>query len=57
MAEYLAGRISDWRYEKMRAFESFASLDYRRRIERPNGATAREPTEKRTYVCIPFDSD
>lgn len=57
MAEFLAGRIWDWRYEKMRAYESYASLTYRRRIERPTGASAREPIEKRTYVRIPFDSD
>lgn len=41
MREYLAGRIPDWCHERMQAFEERASLDYRGRIERPDGSSAR----------------
>jgi REP element-mobilizing transposase RayT len=57
MTEYLAGRIPDWCHERMLAIESMASLDFRGRIERPDGSSAREPTEKRSYVYKAFDSE
>jgi REP element-mobilizing transposase RayT len=51
MTGYLRGRLPDWVYERLTDFESLASLDYRRRIERPDGTSAREPgAEKRTCV-------
>ena len=58
MLTYLRGRVPDWVHERLRAIEALASRDYRRRIERPDGSCAREPTEKRIYVqdALDFDS-
>lgn len=51
MVAFLRGRLPSWVYEQLLELESLASLDYRRRIERPDGTSARDPgAEKRTYV-------
>jgi REP element-mobilizing transposase RayT len=57
MLAYLESRVPDWVHERLRAIETLASRDYRRRIERPDGTSAREPTEKRTYVQDTLDFD
>jgi REP element-mobilizing transposase RayT len=41
MNEFLAGKIPDGRYDRLRAAEALASRSYRRRIERPDGSSAR----------------
>jgi len=41
MAAFLTGRIPAWCHERMLALESMASLDYRGRVERPDGSSAR----------------
>lgn len=50
MIDFLAGRVPDWRHERLRAIEALASRHYRGRVERPDGSCAREPTEKRRYL-------
>ncbi len=57
MLTYLQGKVPDWLQERLRAIEALASRDYRRRIERPDGTSAREPTEKRIYLQDALDFD
>jgi hypothetical protein len=41
MVRFLEGRVPEWRFERLVEIERRASLNYRRRIERPNGSSAR----------------
>lgn len=41
MLSFLEGRVPEWKYERLRGAERQTSLDYRRRIERPDGTCAR----------------
>ncbi|HEY8141676.1 MAG TPA: transposase [Kofleriaceae bacterium] len=56
MVAFTKNRVPDWLHEQLRTVEALASLDYRGRLERPDGSSAREPTEKRTYLQEPLDS-
>lgn len=57
MLAFVQGRVPSWVYERLRAIEALASRDYRGRIERPDGSSAREQTEKRTYSQDPVNSE
>lgn len=41
MNEFLATRLQDWRVDRMRRLEEMSSLDYRPRMARPDGRSAR----------------
>ena len=41
MMLFLEGRVPDWKYEKLRASDEKSRATYRRRIERPDGSSAR----------------
>ena len=57
MLAFVQHRVPDWLYERLRPIEQLASRDYRGRVERPDGSSAREPTEKRTLFQDPSDDE
>lgn len=56
MLAFLKNRVPDWLHQRLSSIEGLASREYRRRLERPDGSSARERTEKRVYVQEPNDS-